>query len=99
MNATKMNLSVSVLALAVQAALLTLAFAPMAARAEDSPEVKALTQPTNYVEIGVNDVSNASDKFGEYNGLNKAGGTAVANLSIKGGDGYGDGTTRYSVYG
>lgn len=99
MKATKMNVSVSVLALAVQAALLTLAFAPMAAQAEDNPDVKVLTQPTNYVEIGVNDVSNGSDKFGEYNGLNKAGATAIGNLSIKGGDGYGEGTTRYSVYG
>lgn len=94
-NSGKMR--VSLLALAVQGALL--AMCAMPAHADDD-EAAALKNPTNTVEIGASNTSQSSAKFGEYNGLNKSGAKAVANFSVRGGD-YGDsnGTKRWAISG
>ena len=93
-NSGKMR--VSLLALAVQSALL--AMCAVSAYADD--EVAALTNPTNTLELGAANTSQKSAKFGEYNGLNKSGGTVVGNFSVRGGD-YGDsnGTKRWAISG
>jgi len=72
--------------------------------ATPDPEVEALTQPSNFFEIGGQDVSSASDKFGEYNGLNKSGGYAIGNFDWRGGDAYngfdgGTGDNRWKIQG
>jgi MtrB/PioB family decaheme-associated outer membrane protein len=92
------KMRVSMLALAVQGALI--AMCTMPAHADDE-EVAALKNPTNTVEIGAMNVSQSSAKFGEYTGLNKSGGDVVGNFSVRGGDAYGDsnGTKRYSITG
>ena len=69
----------------------------------DEEEVAALMNPTSTVTVEEIYVSQGSQKFGEYNGLNKQGGYLNGNLNIKGGAGYkkneeGD-TTRWSVDG
>jgi MtrB/PioB family decaheme-associated outer membrane protein len=89
------SMKISLLALAVQSALFA-----MPAYADDQ-EVAALIKPTNFVELGIENTSASSAKFGEYNGLNKAGGKAVGNFSVVGGDGYadGNGTKRWSITG
>jgi len=89
------SMKISLLALAVQSALFA-----MPAYADDQ-EVAALIKPTNFVELGIENTSASSAKFGEYNGLNKVGGKAVGNFSVVGGDGYadGNGTKRWSVTG
>lgn len=91
------NMRVSLLALAVQGALL--AMCAMPAHADDD-EAAALKNPTNTVEVGATNTSQSSAKFGEYNGLNKSGAKAVANVSVRGGD-YGDsnGTKRWAISG
>ena len=85
MKASRKNLSVKLVALAVQGAVAALATMPMMAAAEDD-DVAALTNPTNVVEIGVGGVSKDSTKFGEYNGLNKNDPYVVGNLGVRGGD-------------
>ena len=92
------NMQVSLLALAVQGALI--AMCAMPAHADDE-EVAALKKPTNSVEIGAASVSQSSAKFGEYNGMNKSGVDAVGNVNLRGGDAYGDsnGTNRWSIIG
>jgi MtrB/PioB family decaheme-associated outer membrane protein len=89
---------VSVLALAVEGALL--AMCTMPAYAVDD-EVAALIMPTNFVEMGASYTSDTSNKFGEYNGLNDDGAHLIGNFSVRGGDAYGDGngTSRWSLYG
>jgi MtrB/PioB family decaheme-associated outer membrane protein len=72
--------------------------------AEKDPDVEALTQPANFFEIGAEDVSSASDKFGEYNGLNKSGGYAIGNFDWRDGDAYngydgGTGNNRWGIQG
>ncbi len=64
-------------------------------------DIKALTLPTNFIEVGGNYNSNESYKYGEYNGLYKQGVTVLGGLSIAGGDGYGagTGTMRYELHG
>ncbi len=91
------KLKVGALALAVQGALAAMIALP--ARAED--DAAALKNPTNTLEIGVENVAKDSAKFGEYTGLNKKGVEAVVNFSVRGGDGYGggEGTRRWSVTG
>ena len=98
MKARKENLAISTLTLAVQGALLVMFAMPMAARAQ-ADDATALTQPTNFVEIGVENTSRDSAKFGEYNGLNKSGADLIGNFGLKGGDGYNGGTTRWQVNG
>ena len=94
------KMKVSVLALAVQAALIAMFALPAVASAADD-EVTALTRPTNSVEIGVANVSQKSAKFGEYNGLDDSGANLVGNFDIRGGNAYdgSDGTTRWGISG
>lgn len=85
--------------------LLAVCMLPMAAAAaEGGDDVAALTQPASSIEVGAENVSGSSDKFGEYNGLDKSGVYAIGNFSLRGGDGYqgyqgGGGTTRWAVTG
>lgn len=96
MHNSKMR--VSVLAFAVEGALI--AMCTMPAHADDE-EAAALKTPTNSVEIGVLNTSRSAAKFGQYTGLNKSGVDLEGNFSVRGGDAYGDGngTTRWGVTG
>lgn len=88
---------VNAIALAVATAL-----ASMAARA-DEEEAAVLKKPTSTIELGVINTSGASDKFGEYNGLNKKGGNLLGNVTIRGGEAYDKleegGVSRWSLTG
>jgi MtrB/PioB family decaheme-associated outer membrane protein len=85
--------------------LLAVCLLPMTAvAAEGDADVTALTQPVSSIEVGAEYVSDSSDKFGEYNGLNKSGAYVIGNFSVRGGDGYqgyqgGSGTTRWAITG
>jgi MtrB/PioB family decaheme-associated outer membrane protein len=96
-------MKVSALSLAVRGALIAMFVLPMMAQAAESleDEVAAIRHPTNFIELGAESVSQGSSKFGEYNGLDKSGGRAVGNFSVRGGDAYdgGDGTRRWSLTG
>ena len=85
----------SVVALAVASLLNT-----TPARADDA-EAQALMKPTNTAELGVYNINGSSAKYGEYNGLNKAGANLIGNLNVRGGDAYDNegGTTRWSLFG
>ena len=91
------NLKLSILSLAMVGI-----FSSMYVYADDE-EAAALMNPTSSVEVEVINVSTGSQKFGEYNGLNKQGGYANGNLNIRGGDAYKDnangGTQRWSIQG
>ena len=63
------NLALSVLSLSVQGALVAMFAIPTVGLAEADDEAVALTNPTNYVELGAENIPNKSAKFGEYNGL------------------------------
>ena len=69
----------------------------------DEEEAAALMNPTSSVEVEVINVSTGSQKFGEYNGLNKQGGYVNGNINIRGGDAYKDnqngGTNRWTIQG
>lgn len=95
-NSRKMK--VSLLALAVQSALFAMYAIPAHA---DDEEVAALKKPTSVVEVGAENTSSSSAKFGEYNGLNKSGVKVIGNFSVFGGEAYGDdsGTKRWSITG
>lgn len=103
MKTQYVEIKVSVLALAVQGALVAMFALPLVANAEDAAnaETDALTHPTNYVEIGAMGVSHSSAKFGEYNGLDESGAYAVGNFDVRGGNAYdeGDGTMRWEIKG
>ncbi|MDD5057125.1 MAG: MtrB/PioB family decaheme-associated outer membrane protein [Sideroxydans sp.] len=92
------KMSVSLLALAVQSALVAMFAMPVHA---EEDEITALTIPTNYLEVGASNTSKSSAKFGEYTGLNNSGADLVGNFSVRGGDAYGDsnGTKRWAVTG
>ena len=98
MKTQNRKIRLSVLTLAVEAALLAMCSVPAFA---DDKEVAALKTPTNFVEIGAENTSVSSAKFGEYNGLNKSGGNVIGNFGVRGGDAYGEGngTTRWSATG
>ncbi len=95
--------SITLVSLAVRAALVATIAAPSVtiAQVADSDDVKALTMPTNFLQAGGEYNSDASDKFGEYNGLYKQGSTFIGDLRLAGGDGYGagTGTMRYGLTG
>ena len=97
------NIKVSALCIAVQGALAALSVMPAVAYAADpsEAEIAVIRRPTNFVEVGIENVSQKSAKFGEYNGLNKSGGEFVGNFSVRGGDAYegGNGTLRWGVTG
>jgi MtrB/PioB family decaheme-associated outer membrane protein len=90
---------------AVHSALLTMFALPLVAvAADETSDVAALARPTNSVEIGVQNVSESSAKFGEYNGLNKSGPYLIGNFNLRGGDSYdayrgGGGIGRWSLTG
>jgi MtrB/PioB family decaheme-associated outer membrane protein len=88
------------LTLAMQAALLVMVGVPHLASAQDD-DMKALTHPTNTVEIGVSNTSTDSANFGEYTGLNKSGADVIGNINMRGGDAYNSegGTYRYMLNG
>ena len=95
--------AVSKLTLAVQGALMVMLAMPLVAYAEDE-EVAALTHPANSVEVGGENTSKDSAKFGEYNGLDKKGADFISNLSVRGGDAYnshegGEGINRWEIKG
>ena len=96
-------LSKKLVSLAVRGALVAAIAAPPIASAQDAgtDDVKALTLPTNFIQVGGDYNSNQSDKFGEYNGLYKQGAKFLGDLSVAGGDGYGagTGTMRYALSG
>jgi MtrB/PioB family decaheme-associated outer membrane protein len=98
MKTNNVKMRVSLLTLAVQAALLGMFTNPVLA---DEAELAALTKPSNAIEIGAVSVSSKSAKFGEYNGLNKSVMYGNLNFNVRGGDAYGDsnGTTRWSLLG
>ena len=98
MKTRNAKVKVSALALAVQGVLV--AMYAMPARADDERTAN-LKVPTNWVEVGGISVSRDSAKFGEYTGLNKEGGYLLGDLSIRGGDAYGDGngTGRWALTG
>lgn len=104
MKICKEEMRVSVLSLAVQSALAAMFFTPMMAYAADvisEDEIAAIRRPTNFVEIGAENVSRSSAKFGEYNGLNNSGAEFIGNFSVRGGDAYegGDGILRWGING
>ena len=103
MKARDRKFSVKLVSLAVRGALVATIAAPPIAWAQDAgnDDVTALTLPTNFLQVGGNDNSDASDKFGEYNGLNKKGATFLGDFSLAGGDAYGPGTgtMRYGLSG
>lgn len=100
MKSTQRRFARSALSLAVRMALLTLVGAPLVASAQDD-DVHALTQPTNYVELGAMNAFHGNQKFGEYNGLYRSGGYGIADFDLRGGDatGMGSGTRRWQVFG
>jgi MtrB/PioB family decaheme-associated outer membrane protein len=98
MKTRKAKMQLSVLALAVQSALVAMYAMPALA---DDEDVAALKTPVNYLEVGVSGTTETSAKFGEYTGLNKSGSNLIGNFSVRGGDAYseGDGTTRWVIKG
>ena len=97
MKVRKTSLRLSVLSLAMMGV-----FTSMYAYADDE-EAAALKNPTSTVTVEEIYVSQGSQKFGEYNGLNKQGGYINGNVNVRGGDGYrkneqGD-TSRWSIQG
>lgn len=96
MKIYKSGFKLSVFGFAALTILSTTAYA-------DQEEINALTKPTSYVEVEGIYVSTASQKFGEYNGLNNQGGYVNGNLNIKGGGSYKENeqgnTSRWSVTG
>jgi MtrB/PioB family decaheme-associated outer membrane protein len=104
MKTNRKHLAASTLTLAVQGALVAMFALPLAAAADEDPDPATFTQPTNSVEVGVDNVSRKSAKFGEYNGLNKSGVDLIGNFSVRGGDAYnayegGNGVTRWELKG
>ncbi len=104
MKTSHKQFPVRTLTFAVQGALVAMFALPLAAMADSAAEVAALTQPTNTIEIGIQNASKDSAKFGEYNGLDKKGVTGIGNFSLRGGDAYGSqaggqGTMRYEFSG
>ncbi len=88
-------LSVKSLVLAILAVL------PLVSFAQTDDDVLVLTKPTNFVEVGLGNVSSDSYNFGQYNGLGKSGLFGIGNLSVQGGDAYGQGlgTRLWSIDG
>lgn len=99
------HFAVATLTLAVRGALIAMFALPFTALAADEEaDVAKLTRPTNSMEIGVENVSRSSAKFGEYNGLNKSGVEVIGNFDVRGGDAYnaydgGNGVMRWEIHG
>ena len=103
MKATKRNLAVSLIALAVQGALAAMTVMPVLAFAEGQEDVDALTKPINFVEIGAANTARGSYKYGEYSGLglHPSGADILGNFSVRGGNSYGmdSGLMRWGIEG
>ncbi|WP_136416641.1 MtrB/PioB family decaheme-associated outer membrane protein [Herbaspirillum sp. ST 5-3] len=101
MNSNQSSFAVRASVIAVRAALAAFAVLPAVHAAEaDNDEVRALTQPSKQVEVGIGYVNHASDKFGEYNGLHKDGAYGIAGFDLRGGGSYdSDNAYRWSVTG
>lgn len=101
MKAHKKDMKTAAMNVAVLGALAAMCAVPTMAYADSAEEIAAIRRPTNFVEIGAENVGKSSAKFGEYNGLNEDGVYGIANFSVKGGDAYdgGDGTMRWGVTG
>jgi MtrB/PioB family decaheme-associated outer membrane protein len=80
------DLKVSILALAIKCALLTVVALPLNAYADE--ETDALLHPTNTVNFGALYSSQSSAKFGEYNGINEEGFYGLGGFDVRGGKGY-----------
>ncbi len=97
MKVRNVNLKLSALSLAMISIC-----SSMYAYADDQ-EAAALMNPTSSVTVEEIYVSQGSQKFGEYNGLNKQGGYINGNINIRGGDAYKEntngGTQRWSIQG
>ena len=103
MNTRDRRFTGRILPLAVRAGLAALAVAPIVSPAQDAEEgdTRALTCPTNYVELGALNVPTDSPKFGEYSGLDASGVYALADFGLRGGDAWcqGNGTRRWQAAG
>lgn len=80
---------------AVSAALAVMALWPAAYAADG--EATVMSRPTNTVEIGTSSVDKASNKFGEYNGLDKKGSNLNGGLDVRGGGYDGDSALRWRI--
>jgi MtrB/PioB family decaheme-associated outer membrane protein len=87
MKTSQLRLQLNPLSLALQAGFMALLVVPRIGHAQNE-DVLALTQPVSTIEMGVVAVDPSSAKFGQYNGLNKAGASAITNINIRGGDAY-----------
>ena len=92
------------IALAVRSALVLGCVLPMVPHAQEDAgegDVNALICPTNYLDVGLINVSDGSTKFGEYNGLNRSGLYFLGDFDVIGGDAYGQGagTLRWEASG
>jgi MtrB/PioB family decaheme-associated outer membrane protein len=101
MRNTNNSMLVRASVLAVRGALAALVMIPaLDAAAQENEEVRALTRPASKIEVGIGQVNNSSDKFGEYNGLDKRGQYVIGGFDLKGGDSYdSDSTWRWSAAG
>jgi len=81
------EMKVSVLAIAMQCALMATFALPLAAHA-DADEADALKHPSNSVDFGALYSSQNSAKFGEYNGLEGDGFYGLGGFDVRGGKGY-----------
>lgn len=104
MNTRELRFAIRALPLSVRVFLLALPVAPVVAAAQEASgegDVKALTCPTNYVEIGALSVPTSSPKFGEYTGLNRSGVYALGEFDLRGGDAWcqGAGVLRWQANG
>jgi MtrB/PioB family decaheme-associated outer membrane protein len=99
MKSNQGNFAIRASVIAVHGAIVAMALMPIGAQAEDVTAAD-LNQPTNTVEVGVDVTSDKSDKFGEYNGLSKKGGSVIGNIDLRGGGAYDSANPlRWSVKG
>ena len=107
MKANQRKFTLSLVALAVQGALVGVMVAPVQAWAEGDEDVTALTRPSNTIDIGISNTNgDHSDKFGEYSGagLHPDGAfnpDILGAFNIRGGNSYGmdEGTMRWGAFG
>ena len=88
---------------AVHGAVIAMALTPIVHAADPSaPDsaARALTAPTDVVEVGAGYVSDRSLKFGQYNGLFNQGIYGIFNFDLRGGGAYDSGDpTRWRIVG
>jgi MtrB/PioB family decaheme-associated outer membrane protein len=88
---------------AVHGAIIAMALTPIVHAADPSAPnsaARALTSPTDVVEVGAGYVSDRSLKFGQYNGLFNQGIYGIFNFDLRGGGAYDSGDpTRWRIVG